>query len=49
VTLVSFKLQTTRGKCAAGTPRVMRTGKVTGGTGAAAKRPRRARPRGLRR
>lgn len=37
VTLVSFKLLTTKGKCAAGTTRVSLTGKVTGGTGAAAK------------
>ena len=37
VTLVSFKLLTAKGKCAAGQTRVKLTGKVTGGTGAAAK------------
>ena len=37
VTLVSFKLLPTKGKCPAGTTRVSLTGKVTGGTGAAAK------------
>jgi hypothetical protein len=37
VTLVSFKVQATPGKCPVGTSRVTLTGKVTGGTGAAAK------------
>jgi hypothetical protein len=36
VSLVSFKLLTAKGKCAAGQTRVSLTGKVTGGTGAAA-------------
>src|SRR5690349_3648337 len=37
VGLVQFALQATRGKCPLGTTRVKSTGKVTGGSGAAAK------------
>jgi hypothetical protein len=37
IVLVQFALQATRGKCPAGTTRVKSTGKVTGGSGAAAK------------
>ena len=35
--LITFKLQATRRKCPTGTSRVAVTGKVTGGSGAAAK------------